>query len=717
MMARPKKTETVVSPYFTGGKGYNDIYETTQLKVSKASGSTGRTFVDWDGRNSVKSDYSREDYDWFRSSGSTPEDYRGKADICNKAYKKVGIIKNVVDLMSDFASKGIRLRHPNQKIEKFFNEWFKKVSGKERSERFLNQLYRLGCAPIYITYGKITPKFERAMMKAMGSFTDDIQLEETKLPKRLIPLRYTFMNPCNLELMAGNMSGFLDKAVYGVHLTSDVVNNILHPTVEVKRLAEQIAKNTPEAIRRSSITGNTIVEINPDNMYIAHYKKDDWEDWADSIIYSIIDDLVVYDKMRLADISALDGAISNVRLWNVGHIGTGPHDSILPTKETLQRLRNILANNVGGGTIDLVWGPELKFTSSSTDVHKFLGSEKYKVTLDAIYEGLGIPSVLRNSSSTNNSSSYFSLKTLIERLQYGRDRLVEFWEKQIEMVQKAMGFLLPATIEFDVMVLADEAAEKQLLLHMWDRDIIADDALLERANFDPDYEAIRTKRSARKRGKSMPPKASPFHNANQEHDMLKLFIQAGLATPSQVGLELESPKDDELASIKKLTQTKEKPVAGGVAGRPRSVTETKKRKAKPQNKPAKASSNVDAPSLVSDAAASFSWANEAQKSIASLVTPSVLHMYSKKNVRSLTKSEYETLETAKATVLFNLRPFQEITQENVYEILENKALASKYTEAIKVAVDGFAAKNDRQPTIDEKHLIYSLLYSVENPNG
>ena len=36
--------------------------------------------------------------------------------------------------MGDFASQGIRLVHPNKRIERFYRNWFEKIKGEERSE-------------------------------------------------------------------------------------------------------------------------------------------------------------------------------------------------------------------------------------------------------------------------------------------------------------------------------------------------------------------------------------------------------------------------------------------------------------------------------------------------------------------------------------------------------------------------------------------------------
>ena len=41
---------------------------------------------------------------------------------------------------------------------------------------------------------------------------------------------------------------------------------------------------------------------------------------ANPLVYAILDDIVMLEKMRLADMSALDGAISNIRLWTLGNL-------------------------------------------------------------------------------------------------------------------------------------------------------------------------------------------------------------------------------------------------------------------------------------------------------------------------------------------------------------------------------------------------------------
>jgi hypothetical protein len=241
------------------------------------------------------------------------------------------------------------------------------------------------------------------------------------------------------------------------------------------------------------------------------------------------------EKMKLADISALDGAISNIRLWSLGDLD----NKILPTKAAINKLRNILASNVGGGTMDLVWGPELKFTESSTQVFKFLGKEKYEPVLTNIYAGLGVPPTLTGMATNGGgfTNNFISLKTLVERLEYGRQILVNWWNQELEVVQKAMGFRLPAKVHFDQMVLSDEATEKSLLIQLVDRNIISSETVIERFGEIPEIEKIRIRREEKDRKvETMPQKASPYHNPQHKNDVEKIALQKGDIAVEDLGI-------------------------------------------------------------------------------------------------------------------------------------------------------------------------------------
>ena len=83
---------------------------------------------------------------------------------------------------------------------RFFNQWFKKVNGKERSERFLNNLYRTGNVIMYRSNANVTPELS-TYMKSLAS---DIKVEVPNVTKNQIPWRYNFFNPLTINMKDGS---------------------------------------------------------------------------------------------------------------------------------------------------------------------------------------------------------------------------------------------------------------------------------------------------------------------------------------------------------------------------------------------------------------------------------------------------------------------------------------------------------------------------------
>ena len=55
-----------------------------------------------------------------------------------------------------------------------------------------------------------------------------------------------------------------------------------------------------------SRNGNGIL-LPPEKTFTISRKKDDWQVWADPMTYACFDDLIHYEKLKLADKAALDG--------------------------------------------------------------------------------------------------------------------------------------------------------------------------------------------------------------------------------------------------------------------------------------------------------------------------------------------------------------------------------------------------------------------------
>ena len=657
---------------------------------------------------SGKPGLSRSDYDYFRPQEAVPNRIK---DIIRKAddiYQKVGLVKNVIDLMSDFSAQGIRIVHPNKRIERFYKNWFKKVRGKDRSERFLNNLYRTANVVINRQTAKIGTKTTDHMYRATSADFNEqtIQDEEINLGRKEIPWRYTFIDPCYVEVAAGPLASFVNKKQYSL-IVPPHLRKIINSPKTPQDL--EIVNRLPPQIIEAAKTKKPY-PLDPDKTMVFNYKKDDWQIWAYPIIYAIMDDITVLEKLKLADMAALDGAISNIRIFKLGNL----EHKIAPTKAAAAKLASILQNNVGGGTMDIVWGPDLELIESKTNVHQFLGEAKYTPHLNNVYAGLGIPPTLTGTyGAAGTTNNFISLKTLTQRLQYGRDVLVTFWDQEIELVQKAMGFRYPAKIEFDRMDLSNEEVEKALLIQLVDRNLISDEFLQKRFGADPDMERVRLNREFKDRDSNrMVNKFGPY--ANIDNEMRKIALQLGMATPSEVGLELNEKQGSQKTyleikndlEIKKAKQTPQKntlaePPGRPGQGRPTNKKDTTKRKTKEFSPQTGASLILKA--------------SELQDTINDIMNPILLEFYNKKNLRSLSQEEYKELDSIKTKILFNTEPFAADHKESIGQALQNintnQQIYSKYLQFIKTLQYNIGRELTTDELKQSKAYYYASVYT------
>jgi hypothetical protein len=660
---------------------------------------------------SGKPGLSRSDYDYFRPQESVPNQIKDILKRADTIYQRIGLVKNVIDLMGDFSSQGIRIVHPNKRIERFYRNWFKKVRGKDRSERFLNNIYRTGNVVITRQTAKLGVKTETKMYKSTAADFNEqsIQDEEINLARKEIPWKYTFIDPFFVDIAAGALSSFVQKKVYSLALPANIRKIINAPKNEQEQL---IVSKLPAEIIEAAKTKKPYM-LDSNKTMVFHYKKDDWQIWAYPMIYAIMDDITVLEKLKLADMAALDGAISNIRIFKLGNL----EHKIAPTKAAASKLASILQNNVGGGTMDIVWGPDIELLESNTNVHQFLGEGKYTPHLNNVYAGLGIPPTLTGTfGAAGTTNNFISLKTLTQRLQYGRDVLVQFWDNEITLVQKAMGFRYPAKIEFDRMDLSNEEAEKALLIQLADRNVISDEFLQKRFGADPEMERVRLNRESNDRSaERMVPKMGPY--SNLENDMKKIALQLGLATPSEVGLDLmEKQKGqktlleirNELDIKKAIEAPKSNPFSGSNTnpgrpgqGRPQGQKDSTKRKTK-QFAPQTGASLILS-------------ANKLQEKINNAVNPILLNFYKKKNMRSLSDQEYVEAEIFKSKLLFSISPQDKHNDETIIKNIESinsiNPIYSQYNKFITNLEKSIGKELSIEENKQAKAYFYSLVYS------
>lgn len=688
-------------------KAFNDnIKHYDSINRSYAS----RTFTNTDTSTSVRSEYNKGDYEYYRAGEAIPKSAEQLMAASQIAYENVSIVRSVIDMMGDFTAQGVRIIHPNKQIENFMKDWAKTVGFESICERISNILYRLGNCPIKKRFGKVPISIEKEWRKTfsdMAEQDEDIVMKKQPVKYRTLPLSYTILDPLSIEVIGGEITTFIGKPLYGLKMSQKFKQSILKLEREAAKVsqANDLLQFIPDDIKTAVKAGKSYIPIDPTKLKVLFYKKDDWKVWATPMLSAILDSLALLEKMHLADASALDGAISQVRLWTIGDI---EHD-IMPGPDAINKLRDILARVGTGGVLDLIWGPGLTFQESKTDVHHYLSSDKYHQVMTEIYSGLGVPQTLTGGSGQTSgfTNNYISMKTLIERLEYGRRILIDFWNEEFKQIQKAMGWRFAPRLIFDYKVLSDENTERALLLDMWDRDIVATESMQELCRRDPDLETMRIKREMKKREEGkLPVKASPYHNPEKDFEMQKLAMQSGTVAPSEVGINLkprkdgeQTPMDKQHESSMKVAEMKEKYKPKLSGGRPKNANDKKKRKTKKVT-PRSSAFNI------------FVWAESTQDKLAEILNPAALEKYGKKNMRSLTKAEVLQVEDMKFIILSNLEPYSTISQEIVYNVLEkspkhNSDILREFTN-IKAMFEEYY---DKTPTIEDCREMFSTAYA------
>jgi hypothetical protein len=682
-------------PLFVSADEKEQAYHDGQVIIHKTTG--GNTFRNVSQPNiSVREGYDRRDYDFFRPGEAIPTRDIDIIGACMQSYDRIGIVRNTIDMMSEFACQGIDLVHPNPRIEKFFKEWFNKINGKERTERILNMLFRAANVIIKRSTARISDGDAAAIQKGQAA---DMVADISKPPKPMeIPWEYTIFNPLSIDVYGAELAPFIGTKHfrYGVRVSEVISKKLKKPQASIET---DMLTRVPKEVMDLARKGGKLIPLPAEKTIALYYKRDDWQVWARPMTYSILEDLIMLRKMKLADISALDGAVSHIRLWKLGSL----EHRILPTEAAIARLADMLMNNVGGGSIDLIWGPELQLQETSTDISKFLGEEKYRPILNSIFAGLGIPPGLTGLPSPQGfGNNFVSLSTLIERLQYGRDILARFWANEIRIVQQAMGFRLPAQVVFDQNTLTDEAALQRLLIDLSDRGLISDEALQERFSLVPEIERVRVRRESRMRKDgNMPFRPGPFTTDTTE-SVKKIFAQMGQMSPSDFGIDPATsiPKEQSSSPLPGAP-TEEKPKGQPGQGRPDGSADTQPRKRR-EMRPSQA-----------EYAEAFVWADSAHKKISELTHPAYLKSIGKKNLREASSEEIVALESFRFAVLAQFTVGDEITEERVREILRSDIKTPPPLQALyKETVSRFISRQGASPSAEERRRLEASVYAV-----
>lgn len=599
---------------------------------------------------SYRAPFDRSDYDRFRPNEMHPRKFKDLVLSCRHIYRRVGIVREVINLMTDFACEDLEILHIDPSAQAFLNVWAKKIDLKAAAEEFVRHFLVDGNTVVKRVTARLSKPVERDMMENVKASPDiNVRKPASSVDPREIPWRYIFLNVANLEWLGGEVARLAGLKKLGFRMSKRLVSKIKSPSG--KDMESEIVKNLPADIRKqmaNGISGSNLIELDMDKLYIAHYKKDSWDMWASPFLEAILPDIMFKDKLRMADMAALDGVINVIRIWKLGDHKEG----VLPDDGAISKLINILEANVGGGAMDIVWDSMIDMEPYYPPIGDILGPEKYEQVNKDILIGLGVPEVLLGGSGSNFSNSFIQLKTIVEKLEYVRQELIKWIDKEVKLVCKAMNIDTLPKVKFNHMNLHDENIHRKLIVGLMDRGILSVESVLKAYGEDFLIEIERVK---------------------QESSMFK-----------KEGIELHNPLE------------KPDPGAGQGSGRPALTKdgggERKQRRAEPRT--------------------SAVFAMEAIKSIEDHVFPAYMESWGVSDARRLTADQRKELDEVRVVALACINKGDDISKDNILSTVESGKYDTEVINAAKIGLAKFAADTGKNPTIQQKHLIEAIAWSI-----
>jgi hypothetical protein len=609
----------------------------------------------------------------------------------DKAYREVGIVRNVIDLMTDFTSEGLNVHHPVAQQERFYRAWIKKVGMEEIAKQTLRGMYKWANVGIFRFWGKIKPKTRKEMMaKARELFAQGENKEGVKaflrddktFKKGRIPIRYSCLPPFRIRIFG---SLLFDTRVYYFAFPENDKMRILNPQ-GASTWERKLIDNLPDSLKQR-ISRDAQVQLPEENFTMVHFKRDCSRMWADPLILPIMNDLRFKQVLRRMDISVAESIINPITIFKLGKTVEG----FGPNKEQFQNLATLLKTPVATKT--LVWSDLIEVEQHIVDAKEVFSMEKYQeVDLD-ILNGLGVSTVLINGGVGTTGggraagNAFLSVRGLLERLEDGRQEFMKFLNSELDTVRRAMGWKKAPRITWDQMSLRDEAAEKRIAIELRDRKVISNESLLDFLGMDNEIEMSRKGREEKVSDRTgIPQSVGPFEEAvrvQKDEDPARLTVDVNKDAQDlqermgdkQLEHQTElKDKDIQMQKEVKKEQVKNSTAPKAGPGRKPNQGDSDSRKQKKRRsdivKPAKSSVDAD---LIEQALAN-------RTVIEHYLKPRILKSLEKENLRQLTKDEKKTYEQLIESVWAFSSPQGRITGEWVEEMADQVASGLTLTD-------------------------------------
>jgi len=456
-----KKPEAVlqapVEPKLVGGSYFNDISKAS--RTSSSSSST-KSRMPANGTDSNIRRYA------LLSQGLLPFDFskdgvdvRDSILLCQKAYANVAIVRNTIDIATEFANTDIYLEGGTERSREFFSKWFKKIKLWKMKDQYFREYYRSG----NIFYYRIDGKFNAEDFKLLSG------LSENGIVNNRVPLRYILINP--YEIVAKISSSFAE-AVYEKVLSEYELERLKNPKDDADvELLKGFPPEVQQQIKSKQYFRDGLkMKLDPQYLLYSFYKKQDYEPFAIPFAYPVLEDVNAKIELKHID-QAISRTVENVILLIT--MGAEPDKGgINPANMTA--MQNLFMSESVGRVLVSDYTTRAEFVIP--DLKKVVGEEKYKILNQDIKEGL--MNVLLGEEKYNGQNAKISF--FMERLKEARNSFLnDVLQPEIIRISKDLGFRAYPTAKFTEIDLKDETQYMRTISRLMELSILTPEQGIE----------------------------------------------------------------------------------------------------------------------------------------------------------------------------------------------------------------------------------------------
>lgn len=411
-------------------------------------------------------------------------------------YRTKGVYGSIVDILSNFASKGFENDIDDQNIKNFFDNWVVDTGFDKIVEQIFFDLIRVGMVRTYRLDGKYEPKLthisslpgEKAK-RPSKKFDKEFAAKKDKFSKDYLPLAYTILNPVHIRIKGSMMFG--KTATYLSSEAGEELRKILKiEKEEPEKLSDfdrSLLKSIPPSWKKAALS-NQDIPLEGNKLGEIDYRRMPYERYPYPRGARAFDYVDFNDELRKADLSTIDGVSHYILKITVGN-------DQLPVKnqETLENVARMF--DTVSKSYKVVWNHTLNVEKiTSSEIADILGKDKYVQNNEDITGALAFPRTLVDGLAGDSAGLEWAIRSTMEEIQYLRTQVKRWIYEQYRLVSAAMGFDRYPKVRFDDMALRDELAMMTIVQGMVDRRIISYHTGQKKLGFDPSSELAQMQR-------------------------------------------------------------------------------------------------------------------------------------------------------------------------------------------------------------------------------